>query len=858
MKARWIINSAVLLILSTLAFLGLASRDSAQAAAGGNQKVESTLVDQISANGSADFIMRFSDQADLSPAYTMDWDARGEYVYNTLKETASHSQVNAKALLDAQGLTYQTFIAGNELYVFGSSQAATKGQKAFDELAVVNALAALPEVSAIRSIRTYTIDPVEVSKPLQNITWAGDLLSYHVLMTVGTTVTGVVEPWIVDTKADQFWSTFGVRGEGIVVANIDTGVDYTHIALNPNYKCLANPSSPTCWYDPGTQDCSGLNGGPCDAGAPLYHGTHVMGTMVGDDNPSLQWIVGMAPNAQWIACLGLPGGSGTDLDINGCADWLLAPGGNPANRPQVVNNSWGSPYIYNGDAWFLPKVNAWRAAGIFPAFSAGNDGTAGCSTLSSPGDYQEVFTSAAHGSARVIATFSSRGPSDFGHDPYTKPNITSPGVNIISAKPTNTWQTMSGTSMASPHTAGAVALLWSLKPALKGNIDATFQLLQNTADPPHDGGNCGAPPDGQGNYTYGYGHLNVLAAGNVGSVVTVIAPPLNATLRPNETRSIPITIMNSTPNPLNWSIYEVLRSVINNGTSSTALLISQTPHPVNLTLDSQIASNTVTNLPKVQGSPTLVLDDGTSESSVGLIGNNLDYQFIWLNRFTPQPADFPFAINQIQVFFDKLKGVYFDDPIDLVVYQDTDGDPSNGGVLLATFHEKVKAADGVTWSVYDLPSPVLITGPGDVLIGVINRYAQSGVSPASYPATLDTDVPKQRSWIGWWVADPPDPAILPPDQVFHLIDVDIPPGGNWLIRASGEALGVPWLSENTTSGTIPAGQSQVVNVVFNATGLTPDIYLADLDILTDNPSYNRFILPVRLAVPWIYLPLINK
>jgi N-acetylneuraminic acid mutarotase len=133
--------------------------------------------------------------------------------------------------------------------------------------------------------------------------------------------------------------------------------------------------------------------------------------------------------------------------------------------------------------------------------------------MGSPGDYQESFASASHTSARIISDFSSKGPSPFGHDPYTKPNISAPGSAVCSTVPGGGWSCgYSGTSMASPHSAGAVALLWSCNPSLVGQIDATFQALQNTANTP-PAGSCGAPPDGQGNYTYGYGFLDVLAAG---------------------------------------------------------------------------------------------------------------------------------------------------------------------------------------------------------------------------------------------------------------------------------------------------------------------------------------------------------
>jgi subtilisin family serine protease len=499
MKLKWVINSIVIMLLCMVAILGLAHRDAAVAAEVGSDKIEGTLLDQITTDGSADFIIRFTEQADLSPAYSMDWDARGDFVYNTLRKTADRSQANAKAILDMQGLSYQTFIAGNDLYVGGGTQISTNG------LTILNELAALPEVSTIRATRTYSIDPIIEVKPLDNISWAGDLLANQALSTVGSSTNATMDWGITDTKANQFWTKFGVQGDGIVVASIDTGVQWNHPALDQAFKCGTNPADPACWYDP-TGQCNGT--GACDNNG---HGTHTMGTMVADDDPSLTYIAGMAPNAKWIACKGCATNNCSDIDLNACADWILAPNNNPANRPDVVNNSWGGG---GGETWFQAKVQAWRAAGIFPAFSAGNGGP-GCSTLGSPGDYQDSFASAAHDSSRNIASFSSRGPSAYGDTPYTKPNLSAPGVNICSTIPNSSWSCgYSGTSMASPHTAGAVALLWSCNPSLKGQIDATFQLLQNNADTA-PAGNCGTPPDGQGNYTYGYGYLDVLSAGVV-------------------------------------------------------------------------------------------------------------------------------------------------------------------------------------------------------------------------------------------------------------------------------------------------------------------------------------------------------
>jgi subtilisin family serine protease len=492
MRSKWLNNSLGIILFLAIAIIGLAHDHLVMAAQNGSDKIESLLSDRFTTDSSVDFIVRFTAQTDLSAAYAMDWNARGEFVYNALRDTAAKSQANAKAILDAAGLKYQTFIGGNDLYVWSGS------------LTNANALAALPEVSFIRATRTYAIDPVEITKPLQNFAWAGDYLVNSALTTVGNSPNATIDWGITDTKADQFWSTFGVKGAGIKVANIDTGVQWNHPALINQFACPNDPTNPNCWYDPSF--ICGI-GGACDN---VGHGTHTMGTMVASDNVGLPYIAGMAPDATWIACKGCESGHCSSFALTACANWILAPGGNPDNRPDVVNNSWGD--TPDGDPWYQTYVNNWRAAGIFPAFSAGNAGST-CNSMGDPGSYQESFASAAHASNRIIASFSSRGDSAFGHIPYTKPNISAPGVSICSTVPTNSWACgYSGTSMASPHLAGAVALLWACNPSMVGQIDQTFQLLQNSADAP-PAGDCGAPQGQPGNYTYGYGYLNVLQAG---------------------------------------------------------------------------------------------------------------------------------------------------------------------------------------------------------------------------------------------------------------------------------------------------------------------------------------------------------
>ncbi|MFZ6020813.1 MAG: S8 family serine peptidase [Chloroflexota bacterium] len=443
--------------------------------------VQSEVLQTLQEEGSADFILVMAEQADLSAAYQMDWETRGWYVYNTLKETAERSQAPVIAALEAAGVRYQSFIAGNEIYVYDGSRA------------VLNRALWAGEIQEVRA-------PVEITlaAPRFELVQPGPVPQNSIQETA----------WgITDTRAPDFWAQFGLRGEGVRVASIDTGAQWDHPALREAYACKDNPSSSICWRDPTNVCTAGL---PCD---DQGHGTHTIGTMVGSDNPALPYQVGMAPGAQWIACKGCAGTNCSGVHLAACADWLLAPGGNPANRPQVVNNSWGGP---GGNLWFTIKVNNWRAAGILPVFAAGNTGQQGCSTLNSPADYAGSFAVAAHDSYGVIGNFSSRGPSTIGSQPYTKPNLSAPGVAIRSAVPNqNVWESWSGTSMAAPHVAGAAALLYACAPALRGNMTATFELLQQTADPPIFSGSCGTPDGGLSNYTYGYGYLNVLRAGQV-------------------------------------------------------------------------------------------------------------------------------------------------------------------------------------------------------------------------------------------------------------------------------------------------------------------------------------------------------
>src|SRR4029078_11555372 len=121
----------------------------------------------------------------------------------------------------------------------------------------------------------------------------------------------------------------------------------------------------------------------------------------------------------------------------------------------------------SGDPFFQPEVQAWVAAGIFPAFSNGNEGPA-CGTAGSPGDLPETYAAGAFAQNGNIAGFSSRGASAVRGS--IQPNIAAPGANVRSSLGGSDTQygSLSGTSMASPHVAGGGALIWSISADLRG------------------------------------------------------------------------------------------------------------------------------------------------------------------------------------------------------------------------------------------------------------------------------------------------------------------------------------------------------------------------------------------------------
>jgi subtilisin family serine protease len=278
--------------------------------------------------------------------------------------------------------------------------------------------------------------------------------------------------------ADRVWQEFGVTGEGIVIGQSDSGVQFDHPELQATYRGH-DGSNDYNWFDPWNQSQA-----PTDIGG---HGTHTLGSVLGK-------MVGVAPGATWFACANLARNLGNPARYLDCMQFMLAPfplggdplhDGDPSRAADVLNNSWGCPEEAEGcDATsLLPAVRALRAAGIFVVASAGNDGPA-CATIDDAiALYDEVFTVGAVDGFNDLAPFSSTGPVTVDGSGRVKPDILAPGVRVLSAFPNSSYEVADGTSMAGPHVAGVVALVWSANPALIGDIARTEQLLVEAATP---------------------------------------------------------------------------------------------------------------------------------------------------------------------------------------------------------------------------------------------------------------------------------------------------------------------------------------------------------------------------------------
>jgi len=216
--------------------------------------------------------------------------------------------------------------------------------------------------------------------------------------------------------------------------------------------------------------------------------------------------IGVAPQATWISCRSLgPGASARTVLV--CLQFFLAPtdlnGANPQpdRRPHVTSHS----YLCNG-CGLQAAVTALLNAGVEVVVAAGNSGSR-CNSVTEPAAYADTLAVAAlNPSADIAAAFSSRGPVP---NTQVKPQVSAPGVNVRSCGRLTGYVSMSGTSMACPHVAGAIGLVWAGKPDLRRKIAETRKIFFDTAKKQADA-QCG--PAVAPNFVYGWGTINVEAA----------------------------------------------------------------------------------------------------------------------------------------------------------------------------------------------------------------------------------------------------------------------------------------------------------------------------------------------------------
>ncbi len=446
-------------------------------------KIETKLSDEIAAKGQADFFITFKEKANLGPAKTLTSKAqKGAYVYNTLRLNADAAQHDLRAYLDIRGVQYTSFYITNAILVRGGNQD------------LLMAVAAQPEVASLTANHSYQMEQPKAQPASQ--------------------APNGVEPNLSFVNADDVWA-LGITGQGVVLADNNTGLDWTHPAIQPHYRGWNGVTADHNynWYDAtGTYPDE-----PVDI---LGAGSIISGIMVGDDGGGNQ--VGMAPGAKTIHCKSVyDDWSATDATFLTCLEWDLAPwdlaGANPRPdlAPDVVNFS----RDIEDNADLRDAFDNLVAAGILVAAQGGDTWALGegCSKASSPGNYPEVLGigSVLTGDGAlpgILDPGNVGGPSviDGGYEP----DILAPGQNIRSSYPGGDYQSWSGTGFATPHVPGLVGLIWSANPALRGRVEDTMQLIKDTAVPltGQTGSSCGGDYTTGPNNDWGYGTIDALAA----------------------------------------------------------------------------------------------------------------------------------------------------------------------------------------------------------------------------------------------------------------------------------------------------------------------------------------------------------
>jgi subtilisin family serine protease len=267
-------------------------------------------------------------------------------------------------------------------------------------------------------------------------------------------------------KVPKLWSQ-GLSGKGIPVGHLDTGADGKHPTLKGAFAAFAE------------FDFLGMQVTPTPKPHDTDdHGTHTAATIAGRAVQGRA--VGVAPKAKLASAIVIEGGN-VIARILGGMDWAIS------QNVRILSMSLGLRGFVND---FLAITQIIRSKNILPVFAVGNEGVF---TSRSPGNYPEALSVGAHDRNGMIANFSSSQRFLRPADPLV-PDIVGPGVDVISARPGGGFQSMSGTSMATPHIAGLAALLFEAKPsATAADVEKAIFNSSKLGSIPKSRGNRGIP-----------------------------------------------------------------------------------------------------------------------------------------------------------------------------------------------------------------------------------------------------------------------------------------------------------------------------------------------------------------------------
>ena len=575
-------------------------------------------------------------------------------------------------------------------------------------------------------------------------------------------------------KADSCWAA-GFTGQGIVIGETDTGVDYTHPALQGKWSGY--------WHD-------AIN----DSTHPYddhNHGTHCMGTIMGGDGPGpFADDIGVAFNARFAAAKVLnSGGSGTDAQ---CVEGLqFIADLKESVDVKAVSNSWAGS---RSDTFCYPVCRTLRAVGILPVFANGNSGPAP-RTVQAPGDFAVTVGVGATTVADTMAGFSSRGPapdsapwnnpSDWYRPDWNliKPNLSAPGANIRSSIPGGLYASWNGTSMATPHVAGAVAILCEKNPRLTPTD--LYNFLLDNVDQPSGGGPYP-------NNNYGWGRLNVWKA-------------LQATPRPTDPYiRIESTRFNAPPDP--GATVNFFVTVRNRGADANNLTGRlSTPDPDVTITDAQGSYGNV---------PTDSIRENTGDPFVLQVRRGMRYhEVIFALALTANGG----AWNDTL----EVKAAIGYPPPNVIYVSCTVDDPNHNGriepgetanVVVTVSNNGQQDARNVASTLSTAEPGLRVIQPnapyGDIPIGqqrsnsgtpfVVNCLPYVRMKNAQFTLTLNgTGSRDSLSWI--WT-----PAFTIPVGSSQLLVVNADPGGNFLnyYTAPLDTLGVEYGYHTTTASAV--------------------------------------------------------